>query len=177
MTLLCVLHRNAVTSGNIPPWAKEEWGGGQFLYELRSGTILRSSLERRKPLLANTMAGKHWSEFTSFEDKRLQESESKGSKRKFRAPQQQQAFGFHLLPFLLPITWLLWVQGNSIRLGIRPKQAAEQPWLRIWGMSLAPALLAASQLWCSSTYMGQLQAQLSHGVNHTTAALEIETVQ
>lgn len=33
-------------------------GGGQFLYELRSGTILRSSLERRKPLLANTMAGK-----------------------------------------------------------------------------------------------------------------------
>lgn len=33
--------------------------GSQFLYELRSGTILRSSLERRKPLLANTMAGKH----------------------------------------------------------------------------------------------------------------------
>lgn len=41
----------------------------------------------------------------------------------------------------------------------------------------APALLAASQLWRSSTYMGQLRAQLSHGVSHTTAALEIETAQ
>lgn len=57
--------------------------------------------------------------------KNLRVKEAKGNL------EQQQAFGFYLLPFLRPLTWLLWVQGNSIRLGIRPKQAAEQPWLRI----------------------------------------------
>lgn len=64
MTLLCVQHRNAVTSGNIPPRVRGRereqrpnlQRPGQFLSGVRSGTDLfchfYEAVTRRKPLLA-----------------------------------------------------------------------------------------------------------------------------
>lgn len=54
---------------------------------------------------------------------------------------------------------------------VRPKTRVSS------GSAATPGLLAASQLCCSSTYMGQLQAQLSLSVSHMTAALEIDSGQ